>query len=192
VLSDDLRNPFPQQAKREAMLRRWRTHRFLRFDDRQQIEMAWKRLSVLAHVYGQEVGTEAAYQQLRTAILRGQFDIQGKSKLLYTHPWSRRARMTPEWLGSMIETFDSNPNTINIQYVGCCWVPTDMAVAWWHGLPGHAQRRKRGRPMGSKKFDLSALILVARDQLAVQPQSARSKRAAAKSAIVICGWEPYG
>jgi len=149
-----------ERRKRRAALVATRALRILRFEERQNDKRQWIRLSTLAERVGREISTTEGYALLRAAILNGEFEKAGRSRLLYLHPETSMAKMTREKLKEL-EHWQGAGGTdiINIQYVGCCWVPFAMAMAWCRrnsvSVAGWMElhRAAPGRPEGSGVID---------------------------------------
>jgi hypothetical protein len=110
-------------------IRERRAEKMLRFAKRQATERQWIRLSEIADHYGRERSAAAGYAALQASILADQFVERGRSRLLYLHPWSTMAKMTSGKMRTLIEVY-SNPEILTRHYVGCCWMPIDMAIKW--------------------------------------------------------------
>jgi hypothetical protein len=140
------------------LARQWRTARILRFIARQKKQCAWVSFGELAERYGRNIGIAEGYEQLERAVINGEFEHNGRSRVLYLHPALTRAKMTREWMRNVAETFSASAETMRRHYLACCWIPRELADAWWasHGpqaltkteaaLPGdQAAKGKRGR-----------------------------------------------
>jgi len=131
----------------------WRTARILRFMDRQKKQRAWIQFSELAERYGRNIGTAEGYEQLKRAVIDGKFERNGRSRVFYLHPGVTATKMTREKMRNAVETF--SPETVRRQYLACCWIPHELADAWWQSrgieqaelvlTDDQAAKRKRGR-----------------------------------------------
>jgi hypothetical protein len=178
---------FDAADNRDWLLRQWRAARMLRFAKRQEQERCWIRFIELAERYGRNIGVAEGYEQLRLAVMNGDFERAGRSRVLYLHPFAMHTKMTRDKMRNASETFPRT--TLERHYLGCCWIPRDMAVAWcvargvsvdgW--LDGELPQRKgRGRP---NLYDDSAALTVARDFM----RRGVPIRYAAKQAAAVCG-----
>jgi hypothetical protein len=104
------------------MVREWRAERMLRFAEREAQARQWIRLSEIAERYGHERSTAAS-------ILNGEFEDRGRSRLLYLHPWSTMAKMTRGKMETLEKVY-RDPELLARNYIGCCWIPIDMALRW--------------------------------------------------------------
>src|SRR5262249_2677877 len=66
--------------------------------------------------------------ELQRAVIAGEFERDGRSRVLYLHPAVTSAKMTREKMRNAVETF--LPETVRRQYLACCWLPTELATAW--------------------------------------------------------------
>src|SRR5215469_12491824 len=96
-------SPEDTARRRRDMIREWRAQRMLRFAERQVTARRWIRLSEIAERYGRERSTAAGYAALQASILAGEFEAGGRSRLLYLHPWSTMAKMTPGKMQTVTE-----------------------------------------------------------------------------------------
>ena len=190
--------PPPVDRERMEAARRWRTNRILRFSERQDRERSrylsdatknrdlsfWINFKELAEQYGRNVGVSEGFQQLQAAILAGEFEQDGRCRVLYLHPAVTKTKMTRGWLEDIIEVFAKQPATIERQYLGCCWVPRAMALAWSNSrnVNSNAKRpTRRGRPKGFSPIDDSAALAGMRRLIAKFPNM--SHRAAAREVM---------
>jgi hypothetical protein len=161
--------------------RQWRTARILRFIDRQKKQRAWIAFGELAECYGRNIGIAEGYEQLKRAVINGEFERNGRSRVLYLHPGVTRAKMTREWMRNAAETFPAE--TVRRAYLAPCWIPRELADAWWanHGpqtpnkaetaLPSdQAANRKGGRDENDDTDALDEMhrLLVQREGLSVR------------------------
>jgi hypothetical protein len=134
--------PFDWPPKRiEDNYRRacqWRATRILCFAEQQTHKRNWIRFTELAERerlrvsaldnIGNHFNIYDGYRAFREAILAGRFETQGRSRILYLHPLTTKARMTREFLEHVMEWHPTE--TVGRQYLGCCWLPRDLAIAW--------------------------------------------------------------
>jgi hypothetical protein len=143
---------------RERDLRtwQWRTARIQRFIEIQQDKREWINLWEIAEwcseessVVPNEVAREAAYQKLQRDLLEGDFEENGRSRVLYLHPRTSKARMTRDWLTRLMEVYDQS--TINSQYLAPCWIPREFFERWLakHRMQAHPQRFEPKSPTAS-------------------------------------------
>ena len=78
--------------------------------------------------YGRNVGVSEGYEQLRLAVIAGEFERSGRCRVLYLHPGVVRSKMTRGMMANITATFPAP--TIERQFLGCCWIPRDLAIAW--------------------------------------------------------------
>lgn len=176
-------------TNRVEQARRWRTERILKFSERQATRSEWIQFSSLAERYGRNVSAAEGYRLLAAALLRGDFEECQRSRVLYLHPWSTKAKMTRGWLANIMEIFASasdTPNraldTINRQYLGCCWVPRAMGDAWCASNLGKISTAPARRGRDSRN-DSDYLAQVA--ELVARGAKIRD---AARQAVAIVGW----
>ena len=159
--------PPPVDRERMEAARHWRINRILRFSKRQDRERSWINFKDLAERYGRNVSVSEGFKQLQAAIFAGEFEQNGRCRVLYLHPAVTKTKMTREWLAKIIEIWAKQPATIERQYLGCCWVPRVMALAWCSSrnvsvkawLDSNTKRpTRRGRPKGSSPIDDSEAL----------------------------------
>jgi hypothetical protein len=123
--------------------RRWRTARIERCTEIQRRTREWINFAEIAEWCSDESGVVpnedargAAYQKLQHDLLEGDFEENGRSRVLYLHLYSTKARMTRDWLTRQIET-SKDQTTINSQYLAHCWIRRDFFERWLakHRLP---------------------------------------------------------
>ena len=71
-----------------------------------------------------ESARASAYEKLQRDLLEGDFEENGRSRVLYLHPWTVKAKMTRQWMENMIETHPRA--TIPRQYFDHCWLPRNL------------------------------------------------------------------
>jgi hypothetical protein len=122
---------------RERDLRtwQWRTARIERFIEIQRYKREWINFweisdwcSEESGVVPDEVAREAAYQKLQHDLLEGDFEENGRSRVLYLYPYTSKARMTRDWLTRLMQVYDQT--TINSQYLAPCWIPREFFERW--------------------------------------------------------------
>ena len=147
----DLPKPAPQPAQPEKgdirkQVKIWRTNRIARFTENQRRKREWINFAEIAdwcsEVDGSVVPNESArvsaYVKLQRDLLEGDFEENGRSRVLYLHPWTVKAKMTRQSMELMIETYP--PATIRSQYFDHCWLPRNVFQRWLakHHLPASA------------------------------------------------------
>jgi hypothetical protein len=118
-------------------LRRWRTARIERFTKIQRDKREWISFAEIAEycseesgVVPNEVARETAYEKLLADLLEGDFEENGRSQVLYLHPYTTKARMTREWLIGLLEFKDADRATIISQYLANCWMRRVFVERW--------------------------------------------------------------
>jgi hypothetical protein len=128
-------------------IRRWRTARIERFTKIQRDKREWINFweisvwcSEESGVVPNEVAGEAAYQKLQDDLLEGDFEDNGRSRVLYLHPYTSKAKMTRDWLTGLMKVYDQT--TINSQYLAPCWIPREFFERWLakHRMQASPQR----------------------------------------------------
>jgi hypothetical protein len=110
----------------------------VRFAEDQRRKREWINFAEIAdwcsEVDGSVVPNESArasaYEKLQRDLLEGDFEENGRSRVLYLHPWTVKAKVTRQWMENMIETHP--PATIRSKYLDHCWLPR---IAWIEQLP---------------------------------------------------------
>ena len=147
-----------------------RERRQLRIVARIRRSGAWISLEDVADWFAREKGSiepderlrAKAFRQLGDALTAGEFGFDRRSRVLFLHPRSNWAKMTPERLDMV--PFDDEGRS---SYLRHCWVPSDLAAAWFDrrnlAKPRHlfpptsANKAQTGQPqeatMGSIQFD---------------------------------------
>ena len=77
---------------------------------------------------GHNVGVAEGYEQLRLAVMNGGVKRAGRSHERYVHPLATHTKMARDKMRNASETFPRS--TLERHYLGCCWIPRDMATAW--------------------------------------------------------------
>ena len=130
--------------ERDRRTRQWRTARIIRFTENQRRTREWINFAEIAEwcskedqsiVPNKEKGA-AAYDTLARDLLAGEFEENGRSRVLYLHPATPKARMTREWLRDAIEhNYDGAHG--RSAYLAHCWLPRSLFDQWLakHRLP---------------------------------------------------------
>jgi hypothetical protein len=124
-----------QQNRKSVEL--WRHARINRFVDRQRQLHQWIRFADVTDYCAREANSitpdEAkrarAYDELADAVIKGEFDKDGKSRVLFLHPLSRKARMTWEMLSDVIQ-FDLDGDRAHDR-LSHCWASREMMKRWF-------------------------------------------------------------
>jgi hypothetical protein len=153
-----------------------RARRFMAFADRQRSKRKWVRLSRLALHYAQirspdgletlaDLWILQGYSALLTDIRSGFFtsDVQStfpergsRLQLLYLHPSICPARMSLEWLETLVGISDSAGRKASMaNTVACCWIPGQLATAWCEARDLPRLHEKPGRKV---KDDASVVV----------------------------------
>ena len=130
--------------KRAKQARQWRAARMERFAHTQLRKREWinfEEVAVLcSELDGSGVPNQAAFENacrnLERALLLGDFDENGRSRVLYLHPSTVRTRMTREWLQDAIE-YNYDGHRGRSKFLPWCWVSRAMYERWAakHNLP---------------------------------------------------------
>jgi hypothetical protein len=138
----------------------WRANRIERFTARQQGVREWISFAEIAEWCSREDGSivpneskrAAAFDLLQTEFLAGEFEENGRSRVLYLHPAIAKARISRQTLKDAID-HNHDDHRGRSQYLPYCWIPRPMFDRWLtkHRLP-EAPARFRPR----KSLRLSA------------------------------------
>ena len=133
-----------KRAKQAKQARQWRAARMERFAQAQLRKRDWinfEEVAVLcSELDGSGVLNDAAFENacrnLENDLLSGDFEENGRSRVLYLHPSTVRTRMTPEWLQDAIE-YNYDGHRGRSQFLPWCWIPRGMyeRLAANHNLP---------------------------------------------------------
>jgi hypothetical protein len=131
--------------ERDRRTRQWRTARIERFTEIQRREREWINFAEIAEycseesgVVPNEVARVAAYKKLLADLREGYFEENGRSQVLYLHPYTTKARMTRKWLAEVMEIYGDQ--AIISQYLAHCWIPRRFLERWL------AKHRMQPRP----------------------------------------------
>jgi hypothetical protein len=135
------------ESVRLYSIRRRRTAWIDRFTKTQRDKRDWINFAEIAEhcseeggIVPNEVARETAYDKLLADLLEGDFEENGRSQVLYLHPYTTKARMTRECLIGLLEFKDPDRATIISQYLAHCWVRRVFAERWF------AKHRREPRP----------------------------------------------
>ena len=120
---------------RDQPILQWRAARIERFIKIQKCKREWINFCEISEWCSDESGVvpdegarEAAYRKLQRDLLEGDFEENGRSRVLYLFPYSSKARMAGDWLTHMMEIYDQT--TINSTYLAPCWIPREFFERW--------------------------------------------------------------
>jgi hypothetical protein len=102
-------------------------NREVRFTWWQQRARQWIAFRELAEWLLEFNGGDA-YDMLQRDLLAGDFEEGGRSKVLYLHYLSPRARMTRQRLNDVLDTFSLAD--VRSEYLARCWLPRRMFDRW--------------------------------------------------------------
>ena len=156
--------------------RTWRANRNERFTQRQRLLREWINFAEIADWCSKEDGSiipdepkgAVALDTLANDLLAGEFEESGRSRVLYLHPWSTKARMTRDWLKDARQ-HDLDGDHGRSEYLAHCWLSRRMFERWLvkHRLPespAHFQPQKTrltrqpvAETAGGEKVAISAL-----------------------------------
>jgi hypothetical protein len=171
----------------ENLLRQRRRKRIRAFRETNRYTRDWINFAEIAEWCAEEDGIlpneakrAAAYDSLARDLLAGEFVEGGRSRVLYMHPRSAKARMTPEWLADAI---DHNLDGDNGRsgFLPRCWISRPMFERWVakHRLqkaPLRFQPRRKPMLVGNAG-DESAAIRALASQLKSNNDLSRSEAA---------------
>jgi hypothetical protein len=130
--------------KRTKQARQWRSARIERFARTQRRERNWINVEEVAELCSEldgsgvpnEAARENAYRNFERDVQSRDFEENGRSRVLYLHPWIVRTRMTPEWLRDAIE-YNYDGNRGRSDFLPQCWISRAMyeRFAAKHNLP---------------------------------------------------------
>jgi hypothetical protein len=149
--------PGSQDEDRRAfqrMRRKWRSEWIARFAERQRIARRWIALINLVDWCAQSTTAASddkeakarvvAYRRLVESMRRGEFERDGRSKLLYLDTLvtadgaSPRCRLTREQFEIAFDVAAMPPApSLPLTVLNCCWLPSDVARRW---LESHGYR----------------------------------------------------
>ena len=143
----------------------WRQGRIERFTRTQRQQRAWINFAEISEwcaelggaVVPNEAARASAYEKLQRDLLEGEFEENGRTRVLYLHPRTVKAKMTGSWMHDMIDTFP--PATIRSEYLDHCWLPRNLFQRWLakHHLPASPPRFE-ATPSARSRTSLSVLL----------------------------------
>jgi hypothetical protein len=170
----------------------------MRFVQRQRVARRWIAFVDLADWCAESTTTatreeeakarEVAYQRLTVAVRKGEFDRDGRSKILYldaivtSDGWSQRCRLTREQFEVAFNEAATPPApSFPVLVLNCCWVQGELARRWLglHGYRWPSHFEPASNPMADGGGDTPLAVIPpvatnARDGLA-SPASVRAK-----------------
>jgi hypothetical protein len=175
--------------ERDRRVRQWRAARIDRFTERQRQARQWINFAEIAEwcskedqsVVSNKEKWAAAFETLACDLLSGEFEEKGRSRVLYLHPATSKARMTREWLKDAIEhNYDGDAG--RSAYLAHCWIHRAMFDRWLakHRLPPAPPRfqpKKNYRVSVAKAADETAAIKALASQLRCDPDMKRREAA---------------
>ena len=122
--------------ERDQRTRQWRAERIKRFTERQRRTRDWINFSEIAEwcskegqsIVPDEEKSAVAFDTLASDLLAGEFE-EGRSRVLYLHPATTKARMTRELLqDAMDHNYDGDQG--RSAYLAHCWIPRSLFQRW--------------------------------------------------------------
>ena len=174
--------------ERDWRTRQRRTARIKRITERQRQTREWINFAEIAEWCSKEDQSilpnkekrAAAFDTLASDLLAGEFEENGRSRVLYLHPATSRARMTPDWLKDVIDhNYDGDHG--RSAYLGHCWIERSMLERWLakHRLPQSPPRfrpQKNYRVSGATEKETAAIKVLV-PQLKADPDLRRADAA---------------
>jgi hypothetical protein len=184
--------PIPRSILQRAS-EPWREDRIGRFKATQRQVREWISFSEIAEwcseldavgMLPNEAARDVAYETLHRDLLEGDFEENGRSKILYLNSAISSARMTRNWIEGM------PAEVIRTAYLDHCWIPRSFFNRWLskHHLPNDPPRfriLRTERPTDPTSNDETATILVLIRHLKLDPDLPRDK------ASELCAKEGY-
>ena len=123
--------------ERDRLTRQWRIARINRFTEKQRRTREWINFAEIAEwcskedqsILSNKEKSAAAFDTLASDLLAGEFEENGRSRVLYLHPATARARMTREWLQDAID-HNYEGQRGRAQYLSHCWMPRRLFDRW--------------------------------------------------------------
>jgi hypothetical protein len=150
---------------RTKQTQQWRSARMERFAQTQLRKREWLNFEEIAELCSElngsgvpnEAARENACRNLERDLRSGDFEENGRSRVLYLHPSTVRTRMTREWLQDAIQ-YNYDGQQGRSQYLPWCWIPRGMYECWApkHSLPSSPPRFRpehvTAQPTASEKL----------------------------------------
>jgi hypothetical protein len=134
---------------RTKQAQQWRSARMERFAQTQLRKREWLNFEEIvvscSEMNGSGVPSEAARENacrnLELGLLSGDFEENGRSRVLYLHPSTVRTRMTREWFRDAID-YNYDGYQGRSQFLPWCWIRRRMYERWAvkHYLPSAPPR----------------------------------------------------
>jgi hypothetical protein len=138
----------PDKGDIQEEARIWRTNRIARFTEDQRRKREWINFAEIAEWCGELCGAvipneparTSAREKLQRDLLEGDFEENGRSRVLYLHPRTVKAKMTRQRMQHVLEVHE--PENVRSTYVEHCWLPRILFQRWLakHHLPASAPR----------------------------------------------------
>jgi hypothetical protein len=129
--------------RRVQKVRKRRAERISRFRQDQRRRREWINFSEIAEWYSERDGSvisseeakRSAYQKLLNDLLVGEFDENGRSRVLFLHHLTSMAKMTSSRARDFANMFSRE--TLRSEYLDHCWIPRSLFRRWLatHNLP---------------------------------------------------------
>ena len=125
-------DPAPRNVARIS-----RTARTNRFRERQRHSLEWINFDAIADwcarangdIKPDEERRSLAYTELQKALLEGDFEKEGRTRVIFLNPKSPMAKMTRERLTSIAGFHDAH--VLRSQYLAHCWIPRAHSRIWF-------------------------------------------------------------
>jgi len=118
-------------------LRAARLRRIVQFTEQQRTRREWINFAEIAEWYRNAVPSRTdqdARNALRAAVLSGDFETDGRCRLMYLHSrlslLRMQRRLTRDMLQEIIPIVQSE-EIIWADYLGCCWISNSDARSWF-------------------------------------------------------------
>jgi hypothetical protein len=142
---------FDEESRLRRRRRKWRGGWIANFAERQRIAKRWiafvnladwcARSTTAAGIDEEERARDLAFRRLADSILKGEFERESRSQILYLDPRvmgdgaSPRCRLTRE--KAEIAFALPPAASLSLTVLGCCWLPRELARHW---LESHGYR----------------------------------------------------
>jgi hypothetical protein len=136
--SDSETTPVAEAEGKRMQARQWRAARMERFAQAQLRKRDWinfEEVAVLcSELDGSGVPNQAAFENAcrnleRDLLLSSDFEENGRSRVLYLHPWTVKTRMTREWYHDAIQ-YDYDGHRGRSPFLPWCWFSRAMYERW--------------------------------------------------------------
>jgi hypothetical protein len=126
----------------------WRETRIRRFTETQRRQRDWINFGEIAEwcselggsIVSDETARTSAYDKLLDDLLDGDFELSGRSRVLYLHSETVMAKMTCDRVRNLVEAFPQE--VVRSAYLDHCWIPRAQFQRWLskHNLPTSPSR----------------------------------------------------